>query len=78
MTINDHNDHVVYNVMPHPGQSGALHFDDNNISEFLDDWNLECDDYEYDNEEEMYSSPSYCERTIKDVIKLLPGYISKN
>ena len=48
MAINDQSgstpSHVVYNVMPRPGQSGALHFDGNNISEFLDDWNLECDD----------------------------------
>ena len=33
--------HAAYPVMPHPGQPGALRFDGKNISEFLDDWNLE-------------------------------------
>ena len=32
---------AAYPVMPHPGQPGALRFDGKNISEFLDDWNLE-------------------------------------
>ena len=44
MTMNDLGDHsvstisrVMYSVMPHPGQPGTLHFDEKNISEFLDD-----------------------------------------
>ena len=78
MAINDHGDHMVYNVMPHPGQSGALHFDGNNISEFLDDWNLECDDYGYDDKKKCTHLPTYCKKTIKDVVKLLPGYVSQN
>src|SRR5947207_10305615 len=78
MAINDHGDHVVYSVMPRPGQSGVLHFDGNNISEFLDDWNLECDDYGYDDEKKCTHLPTYCKKTIKDIVKLLPGYVSKN
>jgi hypothetical protein len=69
---------TVYNVMPHPGQPGALYFDGKNISEFLDDWNLECVDYGYNDKEKCMHFPRYCERTIKDVVKLLPGYISHN
>ena len=78
MTITKHTDRVMYNIIPHSGQPGALHFDDNNISEFLEDWNLECDDYGYDEKKKYTHLPTYCEKAIKDVVKLLPGYISEN
>ena len=85
MTMNDLGDHsasatsrVMYPVMPRPGQSGALHFDGKDISEFLDDWNLECDDYGYNDAKKCTHFPNYCEGTIKDVVKLLPGYVSRD
>src|SRR5437667_4358061 len=34
-----------YAVMPRPGQLGSMHFDGNNITDFLEDWNIECEDY---------------------------------
>jgi len=39
---------------------------------------LECDDYGYTDEKKCIHFPNYCERTIKDVVELLPGYISWN
>src|SRR5437667_12327729 len=32
-------------VMPRPDQLGSMLFDGNNISDFLEDWNIECEDY---------------------------------
>jgi len=70
--------HASYPVMPRPGQPGALNFDRNNISEYLDDWNLECNDYGYSYDKKCAHFSNYCEGTIKDVVKLLPGYVSRN
>src|SRR6266496_416333 len=69
---------AAYPVMPHPGQPGALRFDGKNISEFLDDWNLECEDYGYSDEQKCTRFSNYCESMIKEVVKLLPGYISRD
>jgi hypothetical protein len=55
-----------------------LHFDEKNISEFLDDWKLECDDYRYTDEKKCIHFRNYCETTIKDVAKLVPGYVSQD
>jgi hypothetical protein len=69
---------MVYRVMPRPGQPRALHFDGKNISEFLDNWNLEYIDYGYYDGEKCTHFPRYCEKMIKDVVKLLSGHISHN
>ena len=37
--------HSIVGVMPRPGQPGALLFDGTGISDFLKDWNIECDEY---------------------------------
>jgi hypothetical protein len=44
----------------------------------LDDWNLECVDYGYNDGEKCTHFPRYCEKMIKDVVMLLSGYISHN
>ena len=44
-----------FSVMPRPGQPGALHFDNMNISEFLRRWNNECEDFRPYRPPEMYS-----------------------
>jgi hypothetical protein len=31
--------------MPRLGQLGAMLFDGTNITDFLEDWNIECEDY---------------------------------
>ena len=32
-------------AMPRPGQPGALQFDGTNVTEFLENWELMCEDY---------------------------------
>jgi len=64
-------------IMPRPGQPGAMHlFDDSNITEYIEDWNAQCEDYRYDNPQRCARFPNYCTSDIKDIVKLLPGYIS--
>jgi len=64
-------------IMPRPGQPGALQFDGTNITEFLEDWNIECDDYGLSDPQKCARLPYYCTPSIKDVVKILSGYSSK-
>ena len=52
-------------VMPRPGQLGSMLFDSNNITDILEDWNIECG---------FTDAQNYCNPTIKDLVKLLPGH----
>ena len=69
---------VVYAVMPRPGQSGALHFDGRNVIEFLENWDLECNIFGYSPGEKCLHLPSYCEKTLRNVVKDLLGYIARD
>ena len=60
-------------VIPRPDQLGAMQFDDKNITEFLEEWNIECEDFDIDKVKRYARFPNYCVDTIKDTIKLLPG-----
>ena len=64
--------------MPRPGQPGAMQFDGKNITEFLEEWNIECEDFGIDKVKRCARFPNYCVRAIKDTIKLLPGYIAED
>jgi hypothetical protein len=62
-------------VMPRPGQSGSLDvFTGQNASDYLDEFNVECELYRVDPKQRVLLFPHYCISTIKDVVKLLPGY----
>ena len=37
--------HPVVGVMPRPGQPGALSFDGTSVTDFLKDWEMECEEY---------------------------------
>jgi hypothetical protein len=64
--------------MPRPGQSGSLEiFTGQNASDYLDEFNVECELYRVKPEQRVLLFPHYCIPTIKDVVKLLPGYDSK-
>jgi len=65
-------------IMPHPGQLDSLEFDGNNISDFLEDWNIECEDDGLTDTQKCARFPNYCTPTIKDLVKLLPGYSTPN
>ena len=60
--------------MPHPGQPGALHFDNMNVSEFLCRWNIECEDFGLTDPQKCTRLPDYCTSETKDTIELLSGY----
>src|SRR5205814_627723 len=61
-------------VMPRPGQPGALHFDNTNVSEFLRRWNIECEDFGLTDAQKCARIPDYCTSETKDVVELLDGY----
>jgi len=65
-------------VMPRPGQPGALHFDNTNITEFLRCWNNECEDFGLTDPQKCTRLPDYCTPDTKDTIELLFGYNDKN
>jgi hypothetical protein len=65
-------------VMPRPGQSGSLDvFTGQNASDYLDEFNVECELYRVKPEQRVLLFPHYCIPSIKDVVKLLPGYDDK-
>ena len=66
----------AFNVMPRPGQPDALEFDGNNVTEWLEEWNLQCEDYGLTDPKKCARLPYYCVPAIKDVVKFLPGYMS--
>ena len=61
-------------VMPCPGQPGALHFDNTNVTEFLRRWNIECEDFGLTDTQKCARIPDYSTPETKDVIELLNGY----
>ena len=65
-------------VMPHPGQPGALHFDKANVSEFLRQWNLECEDFGLSDTQKCARLPRYCATETKEVVELLGGYVTSD
>jgi hypothetical protein len=67
-----------FGVMPRPGQPGALHFDNTNITEFLRRWNNECEDFGLTDPSKCTRLPDYCTPETKDTIELLSGYKNKN
>jgi hypothetical protein len=67
-----------FGVMPRPGQPGALHFDNTNISEFLRRWNNECEDFGLTDAQKCSRLPDYCTPETKDTIELLSGYTESN
>ena len=58
-------------VMPRPGQLGSMLFDGNNITDFLEDWNIECEDYGLTDAQKCARFPNYCTPAIKDLFIVL-------
>jgi hypothetical protein len=70
---------VFYGIMPRPGQPGAMHpFDGMNSTEYLEEWNTQSDDYRYDDKQRATRFPNFCTANVKDIVKLLSGYIKKD
>ena len=64
--------------MPYPGVPGAPYFSGNNVTEFLQRFQLMCEEYDVQNEGMFQKLPWYCEKTIGDYVKSIPEYISRD
>jgi hypothetical protein len=63
--------------MPRPGQPGSLDvFTGNDISNYLDDYNAECEIYVAKPAQRVLLFPRFCTPEIKEIVMLLPGYES--
>ena len=67
-----------FGIMSRPGQPGALHFDNINITEFLYYWNNECGDFGLTDPQKCTRLRDYCTLETKDIIELLSGYKDEN
>ena len=55
-----------------------MQFVSHNITEFLEEWNIECEDFGLTGAQRCTRFPNYCTPEIKETVKLLPGYIAMN
>jgi len=65
-------------TMPRPGRPGAMQFDGKNITDFLEEWNIEGEDFGLTQAHRCARFPFYCTSEIKETVKLLPGYIAED
>ena len=65
-------------VMPAPGQPGAPEFNGEGVSEFLDTWEMFCEDYGFNDNEKCRRLPRYCTQTVKELVEILPGHVDKS
>jgi len=65
--------------MPRPGQPGSLDvFNGENISDYLESFNAECELYGVKAEQRALRFPHYCNPEIKDIVTLLTGYEARD
>ena len=68
--------HIVrVGMMPRPGQPGAFLFDGKNVTLFLKKWELECREFNFDDEEKCLMLPKYCTERIGEIIESGESYI---
>src|SRR5437773_2290933 len=60
--------------MPRLSQPRALSFDRTDISDFLKDWGLECEEYGLTDVQKCKKLPRYCGKDISEAIQKLDGY----
>ena len=65
-------------VMPAPGQPGAPEFTGEEVSEFLDHWEMFCEDYGFNGDEKCRRLPRYCTKPVKELVEILSGYADRN
>ncbi len=64
--------------MPRAGQPGALSFDGNNVTDFLKDWDMECEEYGLTDVQKCKKLPRYCNKDIGEAIQMLQGYVNED
>lgn len=65
----------IVGIMPRPSQPGALCFDGMGVTDFLKEWNIECEEYGLTDVQKCKKLPRYCNKEIGDTIEKLKGYI---
>ena len=60
--------------MLRPGQPGAPYFDKVNVTDFLRQWNAECDDCGLDAKRKCERLWSYCSEEVKQTLEFFEGY----
>jgi hypothetical protein len=68
--------HPVVGIMPRPGQPGALSFDGNKITDFIKDWNAECEEFALTDVQKCEKLPLYCDDRIKENVRDLQGCVN--
>jgi hypothetical protein len=68
--------HPVVGIMPRPRQPGALSFDGNKITDFLKDWDVECEEFALTEAQKCIKLPQYCDEGIKDAVMNLQGCVN--
>ena len=63
--------------MPRPGQPGALSFNNVDVSEFLQQWESECEEFGLAEEQKCRKMPYYCSKDTRETVELLEGYRKK-
>ena len=69
---------IVQTPMPLPGTVGAPSFEGNNITGFLETWELLVRDHHLTEGDSVYRLPSYCSPMIKEAIRSLPEAQERN
>jgi hypothetical protein len=65
-------------MMPRPGQPGAVSFDGNDVTKFLQRWNIECEDFGLTDTQKCERILYYCTDEIKELIEFLEGYATND
>src|SRR5216117_4201034 len=59
-------------------QPGAMSFDGNNVTDFLKDWDMECEEYGLTDVQKCKKLPRYCNKDIGEAIQMLQGYVNED
>ena len=64
--------------MPLPGQPGALYFDGQNVTEFLERFEEQCQEHNVDRADRFRKLPRYCETLIGNFVKTINAWIDQD
>ena len=65
-------------VMPRACEAGVRIFNEKNVTRFLEEWSMDCEDYGLDDEQRCCRLPLYYTPEINEIVHNLPGYSTKN
>jgi hypothetical protein len=65
-------------IMPRPGEAGTAIFDGKEVSTFVKNWEMDCEEYGLTEAQKCRKFPRYCTREIGEVVEKLKGYEDGN